>query len=505
VKKAPTKRFLLLLGAFLFSGMLSFGQFSFDANCRDAYRSILFLKFDEARHHLDVEKQLKPTNRIPVFLENYIDFLSLFIDENPEQFTKLNGNEYSRLKFLEQADKNSPYYRYCIAQVRLQWAFVRLKFGEYFTAASEIKKASHLLEANVRDYPDFVMNYTGLGVVHTMAGLVPDQYKWLANLLGFEGSVDEGVNDLTRVVVSDGKEEELDLFKTETLFYLTFIELNLKKDRAEAYRILALSQKMLPDENGQKSPLLIYSLSSVYMRTGNNDLAISLLAARPLSPEFYPFHYLDFMLGLARLNRLDKNADQAFTRFLKAYPGTNYVKAAYQKIAWYWLLEGDEKKYGEYMKLVYYLGNAIVDEDKIALKEAEGKMPPNNILLRARLLCDGGYYDRAFDELLNRSVNEIVGSKKDLIEYSYRLGRIYHESGNLEKANLYYEQTIRNGSGEPYYFAASAALQMGLMKEQKGNATEARKYYQMCLSMHYDEYKNSLSQKAKAGLKRVNR
>jgi tetratricopeptide (TPR) repeat protein len=463
------------------------------------------MKFEEAKQYLELEKKTLPSNRIPVYLDNYLDFLTLFIDENPDQFKELNRNEYIRLKFLEQADAGSPYYRFCLAQVRLQWAFVRLKFGEYITAVTDIKRASDLLETNQELYPQFLLNYSGLAIIHTISGLVPDQYKWLSNLLGFDGSVEQGTAEFMRITNYSGDDGVFKMFQPEILFYLTFITVNLRKDKSEALRVLNLYNQSADSIEYRKNPLMVFSMTSILLKNGFNDKAIALLSGHPNTPDRFPIHYLDYMMGLAMLNRLDPEAGSYFSGFINSFHGLTYIKSAYQKLAWSYLLMGNMQKYHDCMNRIIDNGTEIVDEDRQALSEANKKEIPNITLLKARLLFDGGYYDKAIHELLDKSLKEFIMTKKDLVEYAYRMGRIYHEMANFPKAFEYYRQTISQGSGQPWYFAANAALQMGIIYENSGNKEEAEKYYRLCLSMHYDEYKNSLSQKAKAGLKRVQR
>ncbi len=130
-------------------------------------------------------------------------------------------------------------------------------------------------------------------------------------------------------------------------------------------------------------------------------------------------------------------------------------------------------------------------------------MRPSVVLLKSRLLFDGGYYQRALNELLDNPVKSFVKNRRDLVEYTYRLARIYHETGNTEKALSYYRQTIARGSNEPYYYAAASAFQMGLIYENSGSYAQADSAYRKCLSIETSEYKTSLDQKAKAGLNRL--
>jgi hypothetical protein len=69
---------------------------------------------------------------------------------------------------------------------------------------------------------------------------------------------------------------------------------------------------------------------------------------------------------------------------------------------------------------------------------------------------------------------------------------------------MYYQTTIDQGKEASYYFACNAALQIGRIYESKKNLNKAKEFFNRCLSMKPDEYRNSLHQKAKAGLNRIN-
>jgi tetratricopeptide (TPR) repeat protein len=88
------------------------------------------------------------------------------------------------------------------------------------------------------------------------------------------------------------------------------------------------------------------------------------------------------------------------------------------------------------------------------------------------------------------------------LEYNYRLGRIHDALGKTNEALHYYTQSIRLGKDRPEYFAARAALQAGQIYESRGNKQLALEFYQQCLNMNQQEYKNSLDQRAKAGIAR---
>ena len=87
-------------------------------------------------------------------------------------------------------------------------------------------------------------------------------------------------------------------------------------------------------------------------------------------------------------------------------------------------------------------------------------------------------------------------------EYYYRLARIYDDLGRKEEAIAAYLTTIRLGEKQREYFAAKAALQLGYIYEKRQDPSQAIGYFQKCVAIKDHDYKNSLDQKAKAGMAR---
>ena len=164
-------------------------KFQFDKTCQLAYYSMMSLKFAEGKKYLDEERAKNPDNLMPYFIENYADFFSLAINEDAAELLKVQGNKDKRLSKLSSGDKTSPWYLFTQAEVNLQWAFVHLKFEDYYTAFFEIKKAYKALLENDKKFPSFIANKKSLGLIHSLIGTVPDSYKWAASFLGFTGTI----------------------------------------------------------------------------------------------------------------------------------------------------------------------------------------------------------------------------------------------------------------------------------------------------------------------------
>jgi hypothetical protein len=56
-------------------------NFDFNQKCKTAYIEAISLKYKSAQTILDTEQREHPKNLIPIYLENYLDFLEL--DFNP--------------------------------------------------------------------------------------------------------------------------------------------------------------------------------------------------------------------------------------------------------------------------------------------------------------------------------------------------------------------------------------------------------------------------------------
>jgi len=466
-------------------------------NCKSAYEDILSLKFGGGRILLQSEKAENPDNVYTDYLENYIDFLQLFIGENEDDFKFLEHNKSERIKKINKLDDSSPYKKYMLGNIHLQWAVARLKFNEYFTAAFEINKAYRLLEANNKDFPDFIPNKISLGLLHILIGLVPDNYQWVLDLISMKGNVEQGRAELADVLQKSTSDPAVAYLRDETLFYIGFVELNINPDRKYAINFLYQIE-----DAKQDNLLLSYLCINILIRTGQNEKAIAEFAKLPTGRAYYPFYYLNYLEGECLLNKLEfTEAYRKYRLFLTSFSGKNYLKDAIRKMAWTALLAGDTLTYFDHLDQVSKIGSNDIDVDKQAIREADEHRVPQIDLLKARLLFDGGYYLKS-DSIITQ-INFADLTVDQNLEVLYRKARIADESGEIEQAKKNYKSTIEKGQDSKRYFAGNAALKLAGIYESEGNLSQAEHYYRTCLKMDFTEYRSSIRTKAKAGLKRV--
>ncbi len=466
-------------------------------NCKTAYSNILSLKFVAAQKAIDAEKILNPSNLFIPYLENYIDFLKVTISEDEEVFKLLEPKVSDRIKEIEQLGDTSVFKKYLIGNINLQWATARVKFGEYATAAFEINKAYRLLESNHQEFPKFMPNSITLGILHIMIGIIPDSYNWILSLISMHGDVLQGQNELKLALEECENNPQYNFLKDEVLFYMGMINLSLNPDAN--FGNYLLSKLQYADSNNL---LLTYLAINTNMKMGNNEDALNLFSTIDSTQNYYPFYYLNYLHGECYLRKMNTTlAKQQFHIFLTKSTGQNYIKRGWQKTGWANLITGDTTGYQSSMQKVLTDGITQIDADKNAESSAEDGIIPNVELLKCRILFDGGYYFKA--QKILKNINSENLSLEENVEINYRFGRISQRLDNIANAKKYYKQTIETGSSFTIYFAANSALLLGNIYEIEKDTIRAAHYYNVCLDLDFDQYRNSIRGKAKQGLKRV--
>lgn len=454
------------------------------------------MRLNEGRQLIDKEKAQHPENSITILLDNYYDFFLILTSGNKDLFDKLKNNKSARVDRLDSEDEKSPYYNFSIAQVNLQWALLRSHFGEYTTAGFEINKAYRLLQNNAKKFPSFLPNNMPLGVVNVLLGSLPGgALKTVLGFLGIKGDTQTGIKMLEKLSAELPRSGYAYDY-TELIYYLTYIQTDVVNDPLAYTKMLHLVTQA-----DSTSLLTDYIVGYIALRTGHSNEAISRLQKRHQGDGYQQYPYLDYLIGIAKMNREDSDCTNYFNQFLQTNHGVNFIKDAYLHLAWKCLLEGDMRRYNGFIQLVKSKGSLYNDKDKQALDEANDS-PPNALLLRARLLYDGGFYNKAIAVLSNKNVNEFA-LERDKIEYYYRLGRIYDAMDNDDLALKFYQNTINTGKASNYHYAATSATKMGAIYEQRKDYVKARNAYHLVFDLKNKQFRNSLEQKAKEGLKRL--
>ncbi|RFM26136.1 tetratricopeptide repeat protein [Deminuibacter soli] len=469
--------------------------FDFNSTCQKAYNEVTSLKLSAAQSTITEARRQNPDNLIPDFLENYIDFFELFFNEDPTQYEQRKPHFDTRLDKLAEGPDSSPYYRYCRAIVTLQKAAVAIKFGERWSAGWDFRRGFSLIKDNRKAFPSFAPNDLIYGPLQVAVGTIPNGYKWLASLFGMKGSIKDGMQIFRSFLNSNDPQAKQ--FLNEAQFYYCYLVFYIENKPDEVLQYIAGNKLDVVNNH-----LFAYMAANLGINNKRNEYGKQVILFRNPSAEYMATSVWDFELGYARMRHLElPDAIRSFERFLTHFKGRFYVKDVYQKLSWCYYLQGNTAAAENARALILKKGATDTDADKQAQREAKNNTWPNALLLKARLLSDGGYNKEAL-AILEGKNTEYFAKPEEQLEFAYRLARIYDDMGHDAAAIQAYLAAIKLGEHRPEYFAARAALQLGYMYERQGKKAMAMAFYQQCLDMDDHEYKDSLDQKAKAGIAR---
>lgn len=471
-------------------------HYDFNNRCSQAYSALTELRIDDGMRILEEERKKDPYNLIPVFLENYDDFLSILLTGDEQQYNQREKNLDTRLNLLNKGPKNDPWYRYCKSSVYFQWAVLRIYFNSYFGAASEFRNSFLLLKENQKLFPNFKYNLILAGLEEALVGTVPDNYQWISKLLGMTGSVTGGAAKLVRFLNDDS--EKTEMLQNDAVFYYCYIKFFLLSDRKEVWGYL---NRHYPDISNNL--LLTFLKSNLAINDNKAAWALQIINSRNKGKDYLPVPMFDFQSGMAALRLMDGRTPLYLKRFLQTSKGKIFIKGALQKLSYYYWINGDTALAQQYRNAILSQGNTLTDADKQAQRFAESKEPlPNKHLLAAELYCDGGNYKMALESLALLKPSALA-NKEERAAYFYRYGRIYQLMGNTNACIPFFKEAISIGQTLPGQFAARSALEMGHIYEDSGNKPMAISFYKKCLNMDYKDFKANLDQKAKAGINRL--
>jgi tetratricopeptide (TPR) repeat protein len=469
--------------------------YEFNSTCQQAYKEIVQLKLNAGQALVNKAKQQNPDNLIPLVLESYIDFFTLFFNEDPAEFKTRLPKFEERIKALKEGSTSSPFYNFCLGAVYLHKVAVNIKLDNKTRAGLDFQTAYKYIKQNSKSFPTFVPNQLMFGGLKAIAGTIPKGYQWVAGLFGIRGNIHEGMTTINSFINSNDPWAKL-MFN-EAAFMYCYLKFYIENDKDGALQFI--QQRKLDVVNNHLFTYMAANLSINHKQTHNAALIVQ---NKNKSAEYLSTAVWDFQMGFINLYQLNtQQAINYFNAYLSKFKGSFYVKDIYQKLSWCYYLQGNQTAAEDARKNCIKKGASITDADKQALKDAKKNTWPNIILLKARILNDGGLNNQAIEVLQGKSTSSFSNTAEQL-EFTYRVGRINDDLGKDEAAIAFYLKAIAIGKTRTEYYAARAALQIGMIYEQKGNKNAAIQYFEQCLEMDNHDYKNSLDQRAKSGIAR---
>ena len=418
------------------------------------------------------------------------------------------GDEADYDRFFERLDRlyerldDAPASRWTAlmaADAALFDAMVQGKRRSYAKAALAARRADSRFDALIDAHPDFNEAYRGAGLLHVAAGSVPSGYGWLVRMIGFGGTVGQGLDELARAAKPGtyGSEE------ASALFALTDLTLN-------EHQRNGLDQLRRTYAASDASPLLGYLFGFGLLSEREGVEAEQVLAGvvrRLGAPGVFPLPFPAFYHAeaLFRQNAFTRAA-AGFEQFLDQATGEGLVARAHLRAGLAYEMAGDMPAATLHYAAVR--STRDFDSDEAALREAKTRLdsPMNateRTLLKAQNAYDGGRYAEAV-RLLQPVFTDAAIAERYRAEAAYRTGRAHHGAGDLSDALRHYRWAIAHPAGKELRWGPWSQFYAGQVLEEQGDPLAARRAYQRALDWPtpYDYYRG-LEQRAKTALERL--
>ena len=145
-----------------------------------------------------------------------------------------------------------------------------------------------------------------------MIGSVPENYVWVANLLGLQRQRQNwGSRELQRA-------QQDSVFGLET----RLIDLMVASLRTDVYRIRRANAGAVGQPTSRQPAALFFWGPTISQKTGNGERALAYLVDRPAGPVYLPLPVVDNILGDLYLQKSQyRLAEVHFQHFLTIYRG----------------------------------------------------------------------------------------------------------------------------------------------------------------------------------------
>jgi len=302
--------FLLLIGIVLSLTIPAKAQFDFqEKEIKILYQNVICLKTDSVKKEIQLLKDsTEYVNGILPLVENYLDIITLLTTQDKELYKKLKPNENKRIKEVKPLDKNSPYYLFVQADIKLQWAFTELIFEDYINGFLDLKRANELVNRNMKKYPDFAPNFKVKGLIDLLTEAAPKEADLALFAAGLSRSSD-GEKKLIKTAINEP------IYKEEIGIYLaivnTYIKGNTQLGLWNVERIYNANDNNLFAQ---------FTYAGILNKLGKHQEIIDILGDNNLSHKkgYLYIPYLDYLLGEAYTYQLNfEKAKNNFELFLK--------------------------------------------------------------------------------------------------------------------------------------------------------------------------------------------
>ena len=468
---------------------------TFEAPYARAYRLALKLKVDSARRLTTAPAAGPDAEAQRLLVQSMADFVECMVREDDDPPPGLDEAMAARLDALADLPDRSPWPAYALAEAYLHRGLVLARYGHEVKAAYLLTKAYTRTKDVRRRWPAFRPARKSMGIYKMVLGLAPPlKDNWMLKMLGLRGDVDGGLADLQAAADSTNAQQP-----EATLLY-SMAQMYVRRQPEQGRALLLRYVNNEPDDLAG-----LALLATVYQQGQQHGRAQAALRYMRPAPGHLPFYYPLLLEGDLHLQAL--HTDSAIVpleRYLAVCSRKRLVKQLHYKLFVAYYLQGDSATANAHFYAIATDGEVGTDQDRYALHFHKRGIVPDKRLLRARLLYDGGFDERA-QRTLDSVLPHQLRTVSELAELQYRRARLAQRRKDTSAAERLFLLTISTAGADPSYYAPNACLQLGRIAYARKQWEAARGWFARVRTYPDHEYKQGLDEQAQAWLGRVAR
>lgn len=191
------------------------------------------LEMDRAAKTFDEVIHIAPRDPRGYFFKGMIHFWNYTLNKDEREYRRFFGLADTVIEICErELDRNSNKVTsmFYLGGIHGYRGLAHHRNGSYLNAAVDGRKGYMLLRDATRLKPDLYDAQMGFGLFSYLIGKLPKSYRWLLNVIGFEGDVEGGLRLLQSAA------ERGTYTRSEATFYLSqFLNMENRHDEARTY------------------------------------------------------------------------------------------------------------------------------------------------------------------------------------------------------------------------------------------------------------------------------
>lgn len=385
------------------------------------------------------------------------------------------------------------------AELHLLHAIAAAKRDKRLKAVWEGRVAYNKLDRVIQTYPNFYEPLAGMGLLHLAVGSLPGSTRRILKLLGFGGSIKQGIDELKAVA-------ENSRLHSESARLVIALANSVFTPSVE--HSLQIVQELIYEYPQSMVLAHIYGFLLLSDRRAEEAEDVLRRAEQWGRDSAYIYiHYIDFYIAdaLFRQNRFAE-AETYLRRYLDQHTGPALKTATYYELGLSLEMQGKREAAIPFYSMVK---NTRGQDDEASMERATQWLLNKPMTDRERqLLLGRNAYDGGRNREAEAILHEILDDPEALLEErseaAYRLGRVYHSEDRLEEAKEAYRRAVQYSQDPLAKWAPWSEFYIAEMCSRQGNVEEADAAYRRALA--YDDaydFRDLLEKRARVAMQDI--